>query len=675
MSILNIENIGLSFGDFDLFRGVSGSIANDGKIGLIGPNGVGKTSLLLIIAGLKQPSAGRLHFAKNRRFAYLHQEAIDTFANQANTVYSEMLTVFGDLLQQRRELAQIEVLMENGDWSDDLLEKYGNLQAAFEHAGGYEYETRIQQTLEGLGLGKEYWQMPLDHLSGGQKTRALLARLLLEKPELLMLDEPTNHLDIEAVEWLERTLRDWQGALLIVSHDRFFLDNTVNTIWDMSSSGIEVYSGNYSAYLLQREERWEYYERVFKEEKARLLKEIDYIQRNWVRDSTHAQALGRLRRLSRDLAVIDNFGIMALRSGKKWHDFELSVRPLDVIEAVRKVNAVQLGSNKPRHIRPRLNAGGLSGNLVIRAEQVTVGYPGKVLFTARQVELRRGECAALIGPNGSGKTSFIKTLLEQIPPLAGETRLGAGLKVGYFAQAQDALDDNTTVLDELNTQSLAQDGPVLSYEDARHLLAQYLFQGEDVFKQVGMLSGGERARLALAILALQGANLLLLDEPTNHLDIPARETLQDVLDSFSGTILLVSHDRYLIDQLATQVWEIRAGKLETFHGRYREFVLRRAVRSDPAIGRQILLKPKPMQRDNSIATKRRAEALERLEERIRKHEHAIQRLSGDLQHASQPAKNGGKRAGYEHTHAISQQIAQAQAELESLLEEWEKIAV
>ncbi len=668
MSILTTENLGLSFGDFDLFRGISVSIANNSKIGLIGPNGVGKTSLLMILAGFNQPTSGQVTLARGRRLAYLRQESIDAFDDRDNTVYGEMLTVFDDLLQQQQRLSELEACMAGGDYDEDLLAQYGDLQLAFEQSGGYDYDLRIQQTLDGLGLGKKYWDMPLSHLSGGQKTRALLARLLLEKPDLLMLDEPTNHLDIQAVEWLEHTLEEWPGAVLIVSHDRYFLDNTVNTIWEMGRNGIETYSGTYSGYLLQRQERWDYYERVFKEEKARLLNEVDYVQRNWVRASTHAMALGRLRRLSRDLAVIETYGLMALRSGKKWSDFELSVRPLDVVEAVRKVNAVQLGSNRPPHIRPRLASGHLSGNIVVRADDLAIGYPGALLFTARDVELRRGECAALIGPNGAGKTSFLKTMLGQLQPLAGELRLGAGLKVGYFAQSQDALDDGNTVLDELLRN---QDGRSkrLDEAEARHLLAAYLFQGEDVFKPVSALSGGERARLALAILALQGANFLVLDEPTNHLDIPAREALQEVLENFSGTILLVSHDRYLINRLATQIWDLRAGKLSIFKGSYREFLLRRAPQAgQPAMARKTLLAPRPMVRDNSKETRKREEALTQLEARIRDQEAAVQRLSGELQKA-------GQRAAFDRLHDLSQQMAQAQARLEDLMSEWERLVV
>jgi ATP-binding cassette subfamily F protein 3 len=672
MSILNADNLGLSFGAFDLFKGISVTVANDSKIGLIGPNGVGKTSLMLMLAGINQPTAGQVHIARGRKLGYLRQEAVDAFADRENTVYAEMLTVFADLQVRQARLHDLEEKMSQPNQDEAeleaILEEYGRLQEAFDKDGGYDYDTRIQQTLDGLGLGKKHWHMPLRHLSGGQKTRALLARLLLEKPDLLMLDEPTNHLDIEAVEWLERVLREWEGAVLIVSHDRFFLDNSVNTIWEMSPNGIEVYAGNYSAYLLQRQERWEYYERVFSEEKERLLKEVDYIQRNWVRDSTHAQALGRLRRLTRDLAIVDNYGIMALRSGKKWIEYDADTqrgtsRPIDVIDAVRRVNAITLPSNRPPVIRPRLAETHTSGTIVLRAAEVTIGYPKHPLFTIRDLELRRGECAVLLGPNGTGKTTFLKVLLGQLEPLKNKIHLGASLKIGYFAQAHDALKGDHNVLDEITRHKS------MRADEARSYLAPYLFRGEDVFKPISALSGGERARLALAILALDGANFLLLDEPTNHLDIPAREALQTVLENFSGTILLVSHDRYLIDRLATQVWDLYDNRLHIFQGPYREYILRRATANgNAAKARQILLQPKPLMRDNSKETRQRALDLSMLEERIREQESTIQRLSGEMQKA-------GDKKSFDHIQKLSWQVAQAQARLENLMAEWERLAV
>ena len=667
MSILSAQNLGLSFGAFDLFRGISVTIANDSKIGLIGPNGIGKTSLMKILAGLNQPTTGKIHIARGKRVGYLQQEASDSLGRTSgsgvilmdeNTVYAEMLTVFEGMQEQQARLHRMEADMAGGCYTEEMLAIYGDLQAAFEHAGGYDYDLRIQQTLQGLGLGKRTWEMPLSHLSGGQKTRLLLARLLLEQPALLMLDEPTNHLDGEAIEWLEHTLKDWHGAVLVASHDRYFLDNTVDMIWEMSHAGIELYSGNYSNYLLQRDTRWEYAERVFKEEKERLQKEMDFVQRNWVRASTHARALGTLRKVSRELAAVEAYGIMVLRSGRNWHELDLRAdKPLDVIAAIRKVNALEI-PGRPPLIRPRLVPGSDSSNIILRADKATIGYPGNSLFQVQKLELRRGECAALIGPNGSGKTTFLKTMLEQVEPLLGEVRLGASLNIGYFAQAHDDLDPGSSVLDELLRKH--DMGP----ERARSHLAQYLFRGEDVFKPVSALSGGERSRLALAILALSGANFLMLDEPTNHLDLPAREILQQVLQDYPGTILLVSHDRYLIDQLASQIWELRDGKLTVFKGTYRQFVLQRAGQSSQA--QRMLLPSKPLVRNNGQETRRLQQTLDRLEGRIRDQEHAVQILSQDLRHAS-----GSK--SFEIINDISWKYAKAQAELEKLTHEWEKL--
>lgn len=665
MSILSANQLALSFGDFDLFRGIDVSIANDSKIGLIGPNGVGKTSLLMILAGLNQPSSGEIYLARGKRIGYLRQEAIDAFADRSNSVYTEMLTVFNDLLEQQEHLNALEAQMANGDHSEATLQQYGNLQHIFETAGGYEFDQHIQQTLQGLGLGKETWEMPLAHLSGGQKTRALLARLLLEKPDLLFLDEPTNHLDIDAVEWLEHAMEEWSGAVLIVSHDRYFLDSTVNTIWEMTSSAIYSYSGGYSAYLVQREERWEYYQRVFEEEKARLLHEVDFIQRNWVRASTHARAMGQLRRISRDIAIAQSFGVMAFRSGKKWSEMDLHVeRPLDVIEAVRAVNAIQPEMPRPPRLRPRLTSQQISGNLVIRLEKATIGWPGNPLFQADNIELRRGECAALIGPNGSGKTTLLKTLLGQVPPLKGEARLGSSLKVGYFAQAHDGLNGSHSVIEELNTHK------EMLPEQARSYLAPYLFRGEDVFKLVAALSGGERARLALALLALDGANLLLLDEPTNHLDIPAQEALQEVLQDFPGTILLVSHDRFFIDKLATQIWELRDNHLHVFSGNYRQYTLSRSLsmaKSSAQSPSRLLLATKPILQGNEKASRRQAQNLALLEGRIHEAETTLQALYKKLQRAYE--QNAG-----EQIRTLSLEVATTQGALEELMSQWEREA-
>jgi ATP-binding cassette subfamily F protein 3 len=564
MSILTAHNVGQIFGGFTVFTGVNVSIARGAKIGMVGPNGIGKTTLLRVLAGLEEPAAGSASRASGIRIGYLRQEAMQGFSEQDSTLYEAMREVFADVERQEAKLRALEQHMAV-DASDAIMDEYGRLLERFEQMGGYDYELRIEQTLSGLGFDKGHYDLPLKHLSGGQKTRALLAHLLLEKPDLLILDEPTNHLDVGAVEWLETTLHNWEGALLVVSHDRYFLDAVVNTIWEMSRGGITTYRGNYSAYLRQREANRERLTALYEQERERLDKELDFIKRNIARASTNGQAVGRLRRLSGALVAIETYGLERYLQ-MKWSEMGLNARPLSVMEAEQKLRAVVPPSYRAPPLKLRLRENQRSGDVVLRARDLEIGYPGNPLFITEDFTLRRGECVALIGDNGTGKTTFLKTLMRQIEPLAGNIQFGLNLRAGYFAQAHDDLNLDSLVIDEL----LRHRHMLIS--EARSYLAQYLFRGEDVYKRVGDLSGGERGRLALAVLALQGANFLLLDEPTNHLDIAAQEVLQEVLENFDGTILLVTHDRYLVDRLATQIWNLEAGYLNVFRGSYAEFV-------------------------------------------------------------------------------------------------------
>jgi ATP-binding cassette subfamily F protein 3 len=678
MSILTATNVSQSFGAFDLFNGVNVNIPNDGKIGLVGPNGIGKTTLLLILAGLMAPSSGEARLARGRRMGYLRQEAIEAFAQRDNTVYAEMLIVFAPLQEQQRRLHELEeaIAAHAGGESGALLAQYGELQEAFALAGGYDYEVRIQKTLDGLGFSAEQWHMPLSHLSGGQKTRALLARLLLERPDLLILDEPTNHLDVEAIEWLETTLRNWDGAILIVSHDRYFLDRVVNTIWEMryfverGCTSIDVFRGNYSAYLLQRDERWERSQEVYDAAMERLWKEYDFIKRNIDRDATNRISVGKLKRLSREIIAIEQLGIMAVQD-RKWLDIsaelEGNTRPMGVEEAERRLKAIRPPNYRPPRLNVHLKPAHRSGNRILRTQRMQVGYPGVPLFKADDIELWRQECAALIGPNGAGKTTFLRTLLGELEPLAGKAELGASLKIGYFAQAHDALDPQSSVLDELLKH---KDMPI---SQARNYLAAYLFRGDDIYKPISALSGGERARLALSILALEGANLLLLDEPTNHLDIPAQEVLQQVLENFDGTVLLVSHDRYLVDQLATQIWDLRDGRLRAFKGTYKEFLVERerqasAARQAAAQQRAEARQQVKVVKRQDNAEKKRAQSTVVIEEQIQQLERALDRLGRDLQAA-------GQSGAFDKIQRLSAEYAAQQGKLERLLAEWERTAV
>ncbi len=674
MALLSCTNIGLSFGDFDLFGGVSASIPHGGKVGLVGPNGIGKTTLLRILAGLTPPSAGQVHIARGARLGYLRQEAMEAFAGQHNTVYQEMLSVFAGLREQEARLRRLEVQMAEGSFDEALFETYSAAQAQFETSGGYGYDLRIQQVLTGLGFSRADWELPLNLLSGGQKTRALLARLLLEAPDLLILDEPTNHLDIQAVEWLENTLRTWQGAILIVSHDRYFLDRVIDTLWEMSRHGLELYRGNYSHYLTQREERWAFRQQQFDTVQERFLKELDYIKRNIARDATKNMAVGRLKRLIREVKMVEVGGVEAL-TGQSWararSEFDISGSKWEVPDVEAAIKALPRPSNRVKALNMRLAADHRSGNIVLRSEQLEIGYPGKLLFEAEDIELRRLECAALIGPNGSGKTTFLRTLLGQIEPLAGMLQLGASLKVGYFAQAHDELNPDKTVLAELMERAGLLPG------EARNYLGRFLFSADDVFKPIHLLSGGERGRLALAILSLQGANFLLLDEPTNHLDIPSQEVLQEALEAFDGTILMVSHDRYLVDRLATQVWELRAGRLRVYSGNYQAYL---AVRDqEQATDRATAALERAQERVTAAngqmppavsknEQRRREQARQALENQIHDAERQLEALSTELQTAS-------AYQDFPRIQAATRAYAETKERIDELLDAWEKLYV
>src|SRR5512140_340931 len=562
MSLITVNSLSKSFGAADLFAGVSFTVAKGARLALVGPNGIGKTTLLRIIMGQEEPSGGTVTRTKSLRIGYLSQEADFELKG---VLWDVCLEPFAGLIRMQGEMEKLEEEMQDPSKRDQALVRYGTVQHEFERQGGYVYQVRIKQVLSGLGFDTNDFHMSLDHLSGGQRTRAHLARLLLSNPDLLLLDEPTNHLDIRAVEWLEGYLTQWEGAAIIVSHDRYFLDHACNALLEMASSGSEYYRGNYSTYLQEREIRWAHRFEVFESEREKLMKEVEYIKKNISGQNT-LQAKGRLKRLTRVVQAIEQVGMMAAVNAN-WSqlDVETTTSPFSVEEAERRVRALHLPDIRPPQRHLQLRAEKRSGELVIRSRDLEVGWPDKSLFFAPDIELRRTDCAALIGPNGAGKSTFLKTILGQLEPRQGEVILGASLHIGYFAQAHEGLNPGNSVLDEILNASPG----MLPYQ-GRDYLGKYLFSGDDAFKTVSMLSGGERGRLALAKLALQDTNLLLLDEPTNHLDIPSQEVLQSVLDAYQGTILLVTHDRYLVDALATQIWEIdpEESHLALFKGSY-----------------------------------------------------------------------------------------------------------
>jgi ATP-binding cassette subfamily F protein 3 len=639
MSVLSAAGLTKHFGAQDIFSDVSLQITHGERTGLVGPNGVGKTTLLRILAGLDQASNGQVYRAKGLRVGYLPQEV--TLADQTGTLWDLAHAAFGHLQKQAAELRRLEAAMADATESaerDQLLDRYGRAQEAFELAGGYTYEHRIRQVLGGLGFEKEDYGRPLFQFSGGQQTRAHLARLLLDAPDLLLLDEPTNHLDLAAVEWLEDYLQSWQGAIVVTAHDRYFLDKVTTKIWDLNHGRLDLYRGNYTAYVAQRAARRVRQEREFKQQQAFVSSEEDFIRRNIAGQRTR-EAQGRRRRLER----------------------------LERIE----------GTQADKHINLNLQTDLRSGDLVLATHDLLVGYePQAPLFACPDLEIRRGDRVALIGPNGAGKTTFVKTILKEVKPLSGRVRLGAAVEIGYLAQAHAGLDLNRSVLDEvLSAPKGGQEGENLLIGQARNYLGRFLFSGDDVFKPIRALSGGERARVALAKLALRGANFLVLDEPTNHLDIPSQEIMQEVLSEFPGTILLVSHDRYFIDALATQVWALEDDTLYVSKGdaplsAYGVYLADRQARqldgnkeSDRSTNGRGGAGQSRRETEQKRARARRERELEELEAAIGAAETRLAELSAALEEASHAQ-------AVERIQTLSRDYKAAEENLARLLDEW-----
>jgi ATP-binding cassette subfamily F protein 3 len=637
MSLLTASNLSKSFGPDDIFDGLTLSIPQGARIAIVGANGVGKTTLLRILIGEDVPSEGSIQHTKDLTIGYLPQEATLT---EKGTLWELCLPAFADLIAMQAELEDMMTAMADPDQAETALARYGALEQTFERRGGYTYEVRIKQTLAGLGFEEKDYHRPIRQLSGGQRTRALLAQLLLESPDLLMLDEPTNHLDIQAVEWLESFLKDWDGALVVVSHDRYFLDQVAKTVWEMTPS-LEVYRGNYSAYLTQREERYARRLAEYEAQNAFIEKEQEFIRRNIAGQNTN-QAKGRQRRLERLL-----------------EDARLAPPP-----------------NEPRRMHINLNTKGRSGDLVLRTHGLQVGYhdEGRPLFDCPDLVLIRQECAAIIGPNGAGKTTFLKTILEQIPPFAGSTQLGASLEIGYFAQAHEGLSPGNTLMQEI--QSVA---PQLLPAAVRNFLAKFLFTGDDVFRRVSTLSGGERGRLALAKLSLSDANLLLLDEPTNHLDLPTQEVLESVLSAFPGTILLVSHDRYLIDSLASQIWEVepQGQRMQVFKGSYTQFKAEKVRRQEEqAAAERAAQAPTPEKPKPQKTAKKPAKALSKYERkkaqaRLTEIETSLQKLEAQQTEISALLETPPDDA--DEVLRLGEDYMRLQQQMEELLAEWGRL--
>ncbi len=634
MALLHAEGITKFYGADLILEGVTLTLHRGERVALVGANGSGKSTLLAILAGKLEADGGRVRRSRETRIGYLPQQA--DFVGE-ETLWQAMEAVFAPLLAQAARLRELEAAMASEDEAMHraALAAYGPLLEQFEAAGGFTWEARIRRTLSGLGLDESLYHRPLATLSGGERTRALLARLLLEEPALLLLDEPTNHLDLAGIEWLEERLKGWKGALVIVAHDRAFLDALAQRVLELEGGHLESYRGNYSAYLRQRAERQALAEANRQAREAEMAKMESYVRRYMGTQRT-GQAKGRLKRLQK-------------------------------LEA-------EAAADRPRKAAPRLHLrlddGLRSGDLVLRLRDLRIGYrPDAPLLTLERLEVHRGERVALVGPNGSGKTTLVKTILGLVPPLSGRVRLGAGVEVGYFAQVQSHLDPERTVLDTLLEAGMGSLGEIRSF------LARYGFRGESVFKKVGVLSGGERARVALALLTLRRANFLLLDEPTNHLDLPSQEVLQGALQGFGGTILLVSHDRYLIRKLATRLWVIHKEQLLDFPEGYVAYERWRRTRRDHPQAKAEAAKARRRQWEAARrAEQARKREARRRRERLAALEARIAELEAQQQALTTAIEAAGRRQETAKVAELGREYEALTAELEALWEQWVEAA-
>ncbi|MDR9571447.1 ABC-F family ATP-binding cassette domain-containing protein [Streptococcus pneumoniae] len=596
MIILQANKIERSFAGEVLFDNINLQVDERDRIALVGKNGAGKSTLLKILVGEEEPTSGEINKKKDISLSYLAQ---DSRFESENTIYDEMLHVFDDLRRTEKQLRQMELEMgeKSGDDLDKLMSDYDRLSENFRQAGGFTYEADIRAILNGFKFDESMWQMKIAELSGGQNTRLALAKMLLEKPNLLVLDEPTNHLDIETIAWLENYLVNYSGALIIVSHDRYFLDKVATITLDLTKHSLDRYVGNYSRFVELKEQKLATEEKNYEKQQKEIAALEDFVNRNLVRASTTKRAQSRRKQLEK-------------------------MERLDKPEAGKKAANMTFQSEKT------------SGNVVLTVENAAIGYDGEVLSDPINLDLRKMNAVAIVGPNGIGKSTFIKSIVDQIPFIKGEKRFGANVEVGYYDQTQSKLTPSNTVLDEL-----WNDFKLTPEVEIRNRLGAFLFSGEDVKKSVGMLSGGEKARLLLAKLSMENNNFLILDEPTNHLDIDSKEVLENALIDFDGTLLFVSHDRYFINRVATHVLELSENGSTLYLGDYDYYVEKKAevemIQTEEASTSNQAKEPSPVndyqaQKESQKEVRKLMRQIENLEVEIEELESQSQAISEQM---------------------------------------------
>ncbi|HHS8183189.1 TPA: ABC-F family ATP-binding cassette domain-containing protein [Streptococcus pyogenes] len=630
MIILQGNKLERSFSGDVLFQNISLQVDERDRIALVGPNGAGKSTLLKLLVGEETPTSGEVNTKKDLTLSYLAQNS--RFESD-KTIYEEMLKVFEALRQDEKRLRQTEMDMATVSGQDltRLMMDYDLLAERFRQQGGFTYEAEIKAILNGFKFDESMWQMTIAELSGGQNTRLALAKMLLEKPELLVLDEPTNHLDIETIAWLENYLANYQGALIIVSHDRYFLDKVATVTLDLTPHGLDRYVGNYSRFMTLKAEKLVAEEKQFDKQQKEIAKLEDFVQKNIVRASTTKRAQARRKQLEK-------------------------IERLDKPTSARKSAHMTFQADKP------------SGNVVLTVEKAAIGYNQHVLSEPINLDVHKLDAIAIVGPNGIGKSTLIKSVIGQIPFIKGEVKYGANVEIGYYDQTQSHLTSSNTVLEEL-----WQDFSTTPEVDIRNRLGAFLFSGDDVKKSVAMLSGGEKARLLLAKLSMENNNFLVLDEPTNHLDIDSKEVLENALIDFDGTLLFVSHDRYFINRLATKVLEITENGSTLYLGDYDYYLEKKAELEELARlaagetveeTKEASATDYQLQKANQKERRRLTRRYEEIEARLETIEERIGAIQEDM-HASNDTAQ---------LIAWQKEWDQLDQEQEALMEEWETIA-
>ena len=641
--ILSCQNISKAFVENQVLKNVSFHIEDHEKAAIVGINGAGKTTLLRIIVGEMTPDDGQVVLARDKTLGYLAQNStVDT----SHTIYEELLSVKANLLRLEEKIRECENNMKHaeGDALEDLMKQYTSLTHAFETGGGYLYRSELVGVLKGLGFTEDEFSKPVATLSGGQKTRVALGRLLLQNPDLIILDEPTNHLDMNSIAWLETYLLNYKGAVLIVSHDRYFLDRIAGKVIEIDQSKATTFMGNYSDYAVKKEQ---------------------------LRVAARNAYMNQQREIKHQEEVIEK--LKSFNREKSIKRAESREKMLDKIEVIEKPSEVR--TDMKLTLTPRI----LSGNDVLTVEHLAKSFDSHKLFTDVNFEIKRGEHVAIIGDNGSGKTTLLKILNGLVPADQGTFRLGSNVEIGYYDQEHHVLHSEKTLFEEIS-----DDYPYLNNTQIRNVLAAFLFTGEDVFKRISDLSGGERGRVSLAKLVLSNANFLILDEPTNHLDIMSKEILEDALNGYEGTILYVSHDRYFINRTAHRILDLTEGQFISYVGNYDYYL----EKHDTVMAAIEANAPQNADADSAVAAKA-AESEVKLDWKAQKEEQArLRKKENDLKKCEEKIAELEARISEIDTEmsdpAIGTQVAKlqeltkeqaaCQEQLEKLYEQWEELA-